>query len=288
MRISTRMFQEGALRSLRGNLETLSRLQEQVATGRRVNKVSDDPGAATQIMRTQAQIRDAGQYRSNGTEAATRMNTEDAVLTSASKLLEQARELALGVADRAPSDPERQSMVNSIHELRQQLISLGNTRVGNEYIFGGTSTAVPAFTASGAYDGTGTMRTTEIDHGVMVATNHTGARLFSSALQHLDDLEAQLGGGTKTGINSAVTALQNDQSSMTAAQSETGARLQQIESTGTLLADRMSKLMDRRDSLRNVDATEASVNLVSAQSALERAYAAVSKVLSTNLLDYLR
>jgi hypothetical protein len=37
-----------------------------------------------------------------------------------------------------------------------------------------------------------------------------------------------------------------------------------------------------------VDPTEAAIKVVTAQSALERAYAAIGKVLSTNLLDYLR
>jgi flagellar hook-associated protein 3 FlgL len=282
------MFQDGALRSLRGNLETLARLQAQLATGRRVNRVSDDPASATQIMRLEAEIRDATQYRRNGTEAATRMNTEDAVLTSARGLIEQARGLAFAVADRDPSDPERRAVVNSIEELRRQLVAYGNTRVGNEYIFGGTSTAVPPFLADGEYDGNSTVRLAEIDGGVTLPTNHHGLQLFYLPLQHLAQLEVQLQGGTQDGINLALDRLQADLSSMVVAQSETGARLQQITATGSTLAERIAGLLDRRDGMRDADPTEASVSLVSAQSALERAYAAVSKVLSTNLLDYLR
>ena len=70
-------------------------------------------------------------------------------------------------------------------------------------------------------------------------------------------------------------------------QAQAGARAQQINAAGTELAHQSATLLDRRDALQNVDPTEASVELVSAQSALERAYAAIGKVLSTNLLDYL-
>ncbi len=288
MRISTRMLQDSALRSIRGNQETLARLQEQATTGRRVRTVSDDPGAATQIMRAEAEARDFEQFRLNGIEASTRMGTEDVVLTSARDLLKQASGLAVGVASRDPADPERQAMAAAIGQLRQELVAFGNTRVGNEYIFGGASSTTPPFQADGTYVGDDVVRQIEIDRGVLIPTNHAGDSVFSSALQGLADLEQELRTGTQASINTAMNDLQTAGDQIVLAQSETGTRLQQISATTNGLALRTANLLDQRDALRDVDPAEASVKVIMAQSALERAYAAISKVMSTNLLDYLR
>jgi flagellar hook-associated protein 3 FlgL len=288
MRVSTRMFQDSALRSIRGNLETLARLQEQAATGRRVRTVSDDPGAATQIMRAEAEVRDFEQFRLSGVVASTRMGTEDVVLTSARNLLKQASGLAVGVAGRDPSDPQRQAMAAAIEQLRQELVAYGNTRVGNEYIFGGASSTSPPFQPDGTYVGDDVVRQIEIDRGVFMPTNHSGDSVFSSALQGLADLEQELRTGDQASINAALNDLQSAGDQFVLAQSETGTRLQQISATTTSLAQRTANLLDQRDALRDVDPAEVSVKVVVAQSALERAYAAIGKVLSTNLLDYLR
>jgi flagellar hook-associated protein 3 FlgL len=288
MRVSTRMFQEGALRSIRGNLETLSRLQDQVATGRRVRTVSDDPVAATRIMRAESEVRDLEQFRQNGLEASTRMGTEDVVLTSARDLLKQASALAVGVSGRDTTDPERQAMAAAVGQLRQELVAYGNTRVGNEYIFAGASSAAPPFQPDGTYVGDDVVRQIEIDRGVLMPTNHPGDGVFSSALQALADLEQQLRTGTQASIDTAVNDLQTSSDDLVLAQSETGTRLQQITATTSSLALRTANLLDQRDSLRDVDPAEASIKVVMAQSALERAYAAIGKVMSTNLLDYLR
>jgi flagellar hook-associated protein 3 FlgL len=288
MRISTRMLQDSALRSIRGNQETLARLTEQAATGRRIRTVSDDPGAATQIMRSEAEVRDFEQFRRNGIEASTRMGTEDVVLTSARDLLKQASGLAVGVAGREPTDPERQAMAAAVEQLRQELVAYGNTRVGNEYIFGGASSTVPPFQADGTYVGDSVVRQAEIDRGVFIPTNHGGDSVFSSALQGLADLAQELRTGTQASINTAMNDLQTAGNQIVLAQSETGTRLQQISATTNSLALRTANLLDQRDALRDVDPAEASVKVILAQSALERAYAAISKVMSTNLLDYLR
>lgn len=288
MRISSRMLQDSALRSIRNNQETLARLTEQAATGRRVRTVSDDPSAATQIMRSEAEVRDFEQFRRNGIEAATRMSTEDVVLTSARKLITQARGLAIGVAGSDPTDPERQAMAAAVEQLRQELVAYGNTRVGNEYIFGGASSTVAPFQPDGTYVGDSVVREIEIDRGVFTPTNHIGSNVFSSALQGLADLEQELRTGTQASIDAAMSDLETSGDQLVLAQSETGTRLQQISATTNSLALRTANLLDQRDNLRDVDPAEAAIKVVMAQSALERAYAAIAKVMSTNLLDYLR
>jgi len=288
MRISTRMFQDSALRSVRDGQRLLGRLQEEVTTGRRIRTVSDDPIQATQVMHMQSELRDLGQYQRNATEAATRLNTEDVTITSAREILQKIRDLAIGVEGMDRFSPDRQAAVTAIEQLREQLVALGNTRLGNEYIFGGGQTATPPFLRDGTYVGDSTLRQVEIDKGTLMPTNHPGDAFFEGALAGVAELERSLTVGTGLQVQAAIAGLEDSENQMIAAQAETGARLQQIQTTGESLLLRIASLSDQRDSLGNADPAEATIRLMAAQSALERAYTAIGKVLSTNLLDYLR
>ncbi len=288
MRISSRMFTDSALRSVRDGQEQLNRLQQQVTTGKRIRKVSDDPIEAAQVMQMQSSLRQLAQYQRNATEAATRLNTEDVTLTSARDLLEKARDLAIGVQGMDRFSPDRQAAITAIEQLRQQLVSLANTRLGSEYIFGGGQTTAPPFLRDGTYVGDDTVRQVEIEDGLLVGTNHPGSAYFEGALAGMAELERSLSAGTELQVSQAITGLEGAEDAMIQAQSETGATLQQIQSTRDSLAVRVASLADQRDSLALADPAQASIEALASQSALERAYAAIGKVLSTSLLDYLK
>jgi len=288
MRVSNPMMQHDALRGIRARLESLARAQEQAATGKRIEAVSDEPIDASQIMRLDSHLRDIDQFRRNATAARTRMNTEDVVLTTARDLVQRAKEIAISGATQSPSDPIRLAALAEIQQIQSQLISLGNTKLGNEYIFGGGETSKPPFLGDGTYIGDAKVRMAEIDGGVMVETTHTGDELFGDLLQSVADLVNELQTGTQTAIQSMSAVLGASGDQLLAKQAELGGRLRGIEQNGQHLAQQTASFLDQRQSLAEVDPAQALLEVTSAQTALERAYAVIGKSLSTNLLDYLR
>lgn len=288
MRISTSMLYQNAMRSLRTTLSTLNRAQEQATSGRRVATVSDDPGDAAQIMRMDTNLREIEQFRRNMASASTRMSTEEVVLKTARELVARARDLAIGAQSADPADPQRQAALAEVGRIRDQLVSLGNTRIGTEYLFAGAKTTTAPFLADGSYLGDTIVRTAEIDEGVTLAVNHTGDQVFSAAFSAVDDLANELAVGTPGTIADTVAGLNATDQTLLAAQTEMGARLLEIRSTTDHLARRATNLVDRREQIRDVDPAEAILKVVSTQNALERAYAAIGRVLSTDFLQFLR
>jgi flagellar hook-associated protein 3 FlgL len=288
MRISSRMFQQSAMQSLRASLAALAQAQRQSASGRRVQTVSDDPIDASQIMRIDSQLRDIAQYQRNAASAQTRLSTEDAVLTAARNLLARARGIALSGAVNSPSDPLRQAAVAEVQQVKEQLIALGNTKLGNEYIFGGGETMTAPFLPDGTYIGNTNVRQAQIDGGVMIDTNHTGDQMFSAALQSLDALTNELQTGTPESIQNTLPTVASAEQQTLIAQTEVGSRLQEIDLTGKQLATRTTDFQNREGAIRDLDPAVAAIQVVSAQNALERSYAVVGRILSTNLFDYLR
>lgn len=288
MRITNRTLQQNLTSGIRARTEALARAARQVTTGRRVNTLSDDPVDAAQVMRMDSQLRDIEQYRRNGTFATAKLSTEDVALSSLISVLQTAKQAAMSNTSPDPADSGRQAAASEITQLREQVIALGNTRVGEEYLFGGDRSTTAPFLASGAYVGDGNTRSVQINDGVSVPTNHAGQPLFTDAIAALDNALAQLQSGTPDQIQDAVTRLEDAVQLALRNQAETGARLKDIQDTGTRLATLTASLADRRDGLVSVDPAEAIIAMQQEQSALEQAYAVVGRVMQVSLTDYLR
>lgn len=77
MRISDRMIQMNTLSGLRGNMARLAEAQRHAASGKRIERASDDPVDAAQAMRMQGQLAGIDQLKRNSISATTRLSTEE-------------------------------------------------------------------------------------------------------------------------------------------------------------------------------------------------------------------
>ncbi len=158
MHISTSNSYNASLDSLMTRQATLSSTQEQMTTGKRVNRASDDPAAAARAERAlAAEQRTVANQR--GVDASNNaMTLTDSALGDASELLQQAREAMVAAGNGSYTDAERTTTANQLSGLRQQLLSIANRTDGSgTYLFGGQGAAqVPFADVPGgvAYQGT--------------------------------------------------------------------------------------------------------------------------------------
>lgn len=287
MRVTQLLLQQEALSAVRARLVSLERAQAEVADGRRVRTLSDDPRVASEIMQLGSKLRDTEQFRRNGQLVTTRLASEDLVLESVHDVISRAKGLAVTGAIPDPADPTRVAALNEAKTLLDQAISLGNTRVGEEYIFGGGASKAPPFKADGTYVGDTTLRRAEIDDGLTIVVNHTGDQILGKAIQELQDLVAELQSGTASSIEGTFGGLAAADQLVLAGQGVIGSRLRDVRETAARLGTESGQMMDRLQSLRDADPTEAATKLLAAQAALERTYAALGRVLNLSLADKL-
>ena len=136
----------------------LGESQEQLTSGKRVLKPSDDPTAAARAERALAQInRTEANQRALDASRSTMQQTEVA-LGDASELVQQVRELMVSAGNASYSDAERKTVAVSLRGLRTQLLSVANRSDGaGGYLFGGQgSTAEPFVDALGGVNFQGT------------------------------------------------------------------------------------------------------------------------------------
>ncbi|HTO91416.1 MAG TPA: hypothetical protein VMJ70_09810 [Candidatus Sulfotelmatobacter sp.] len=288
MRISDFTIRQTSLRDIQNRLGDVAGAQEREVTGKRVGSMSDAPADAAQILTYGSQLRDMAGYQRTGTLASARLQAEDLAIQSAQKLVQQAKDLAASVVNTSPTDPLRTTVGIELQSIHDQLVAIGNTKFGNEYLFGGAITNQPPFLADGTYVGDDTVRRATLDDGLTIDLSHPGDSVLGSTFNALTSLQAQIGSGNANAIQTSVTALDAAHQDLLTREAENATRQRVVTDTATLLAQRSTDVANTRDSIANEDPAQASAELVTAQNALDRAYAVIGKVLQSSLLDYLR
>lgn len=297
MRITNNILIQSQLQGIRTNSEALVRAQEQIATGRRVNRISDDPVAGGDIMSSTSSINAIEQYRRNVQSASSRAESADTAFGQLTRLLERAKELAVGQAGAPANESTRRIAAVETEQIFRSAIGLANTKYGDEYLFGGELLTDQPF------DGTGTgasldftaptptsSRSVEIGAGQMIQAVPDGTRAFvdSDALEALRDLTRALASNDTAAIQDAMTTLDTAHQNVQQLIGETGARMNQLEMTATNLDSLETTLKAFRSDRQDVDFEAAVTDLVGRQTAFQSAMLATSRLLSVSITDYLR
>jgi flagellar hook-associated protein 3 FlgL len=300
MRITNSITTQKALRTMQQGQRDIARASDRVTTGLRFSRVSEDPNAAGQVMRTSGSLRALDQYRRNVDAATARASAEEGALNELTTVLTRATELGIAQATGTATPATRRIAKAEVDQLLRFAVGLGNTRYVDAYLFGGTQASTPPFAvdetdpaalAFTTTDPTGGLQV-EISAGQMLGTTHDGTEVFGSAtdgaLAALRDLSAALGADDQAGITAAMadvrTALDSTQSLI----GDVGARMSQLEVTGANLNALEITLTTFKSDLQEVDFEQAVTELVGRQTAFQAAMLATSKVMGMNLTDYVR
>ena len=146
MRLSTANSYDAAIANLQRRQAEMAESQNQLTTGKRVNRASDDPTAAARAERALAlELRSVASQRAVDA-ARNAMSLGEGALADAGELLQQAREALVAAGNGSYTDAERQSLALSLREIRKQLFAVANRSDGaGSYVFGGQGSSSPPF-----------------------------------------------------------------------------------------------------------------------------------------------
>ena len=155
MRVTSDMSQRHVLSDLRRVQERLATAQSQVSSGKRIEKPSDDPLGAERAMRLNDQLESTGAYRTAVDESRSWLDATDSALSSLNDVVQHVRELTLQAANGSTSDAGRQSIKAQIDQLTEEAKNTLNSAYDGRYIFSGTATDTPPYSAAtgDAYQG---------------------------------------------------------------------------------------------------------------------------------------
>ncbi|QIV79088.1 flagellar hook-associated protein FlgL [Fervidobacterium pennivorans subsp. shakshaketiis] len=137
MRITNNMINERTLFNIQQSLYRIARMHDKLSSGKEVQYPSDDAVIATRASNISSRLRELEQFKRNVDHVNNFVQSYDTTLQELSNVYHRIRELMVRGANGTNTVDERNSIAAELKALKEHLIEIANTRVGDEYIFGG-------------------------------------------------------------------------------------------------------------------------------------------------------
>lgn len=195
MRITNASMVRSHLYDTQNNLTNMSKINQQISTGKVINTVSDDPHKAIKIMNINNEIKYTEKYNYNIDESVGWMNTTDGALDNVGNLLGEIKETILKVGNGTYSQNEMKSLNKDMNEKIKQLADTLNSTHGGKYLFGGSSVDDAPITVIENPDGTVKLEFSKDKNG--------------QTIPNTDDLKADISSGINIDYNISVGEILN-------------------------------------------------------------------------------
>jgi flagellar hook-associated protein 3 FlgL len=206
LRITSRILSSRSLTDIRNAQWGINDWRMQLSSGHRVNKPSDDPTAFLRILPLQNDILQSQQYQDNNVLARDVLNTAATALEDGVNIMSEARRIAVQGANGAMNSADRATLAASVEQLLGQMISIGNSKLGDRYLFAGTRTRTEPFVMTGNsfvnYQGDNENGNVTIAPGTDATISSSGQRIFMSSGRDATIFEGTTGVAAGSGTDS--------------------------------------------------------------------------------------
>ena len=301
MRVTQSMLANNMLKHLSASYANLGKYQEQLSTGKKINRPSDDPVVAMKGIAYRTNLTEVEQFKRNFSEAYNWIENSDAALDKATQALQRIRELVVQASNDTYEATQRQAISQEIKQLTDQLVMIANTKVGDKYIFNGTNTLEPPVQMNGTSITTSDNAEEvkiELAKGIYIGVNVDPTKVFhydasqkgKGLFSDLQSLANDLDNPAKTGkdINEYLGYIDQHITNLLGVRAELGARMNRIElmedriDSQQVIAEKM--LADNED----VDMEKVITDLKTQESVHRAALAVGARIIQPTLVDFLR
>ncbi len=297
MRVTTSMNQRQTLADLyRLNSEYTDLLHEQ-SSGSRLNRPSDDPGGAVRQLQLRAQIAAQNDGVKRLDNAGDDVSQTESAVSDGISIFQRANELCLEAANSSRTNVDFAAIATEADQLLNELVSVGNRRVGGRFMFAGSATTTTPFVATGSpatsvsYNGNANQRTVSPSPGLDIIINMPGDQVFmgsnntfNALIALRDAAKAQntdaLGTSVLTSVNGALDQLINVRTRVGAIADTVNASLKSASLVVTDMDTSLARVED-------ADLVDVLTRLASTETAQTATLKALSKSITVSLLDYL-
>jgi flagellar hook-associated protein 3 FlgL len=292
MRVTQGMIATNSLRHLSQSYSNMGKYQDQLATGKKINRPSDDPVVAIKGMYYRSNLTEVEQYKRNLNEAYQWMESSEAGIDHATQVMQRVRELVVQGQNGSNSPSDLKAIGVEIGQLKEDIANVANTQVAGRYIFNGTKTdSAPVTITDGAIsvDMNTDVFNVEVSNGVNLKVNINATNVFGSELfDTLQSLEDALNSGTLENGDNFIDKLDGHFDVMSAERSEIGASYNRLEMIDARIQDQ--EIIASRILSENEDADiERVITDLTIQESIHRASLAVSsRIIQPSLIDFLR
>ena len=292
MRVTQSMIASHSLRNISQSYGRISASLEQMSSGKKISKPSDDPVIAQRGMYYRANLNEITQYNRNLSEAFLWMDNSEAAMEQANSNLQRIRELVVQASSDTNTVEDRLAIAKEIDQLKADLVEVANTKVSERYMFNGTNVTEPPVAIDDAGNVTvnaaDTAYLVEVSRGSQLNVNaNLNALLGQGLFDTISEISAELT-GDDTDLDALLADLDGHMSAFSAERSDLGARynrLELLESRIQYQEDLAAKaLSDNED----IDLEKIITDYSNQKAVHEAALTVGSNLIQRSLVDFLR
>lgn len=290
MRVSQGQIFDTCRLELERSANRLLSLQRQAATAKRVLRPSDDPLAAARISETRGFLARIDQGLRNKDYVDSWLSVTSSSLSQISDALVRAKELAISQANATASAASRWASAQEVKQLYDQIVQSVNARLGNRYVFGGTSTLTHPVERDDSYNasfrGNDAKMSIRVGDEQTLVMNVTAQEALQEvgALETLRDLISSLESNDTGGVASQLEGIDEAMDAINACLAEVGSRAKALEGHGELLSEMQLDLQEALSGLQDADTVQVFMDLANQQVVYEAALRAAASVINRSSL----
>jgi flagellar hook-associated protein 3 FlgL len=295
MRITQRMTASRTLAGLEANQNALTRLQQEVSSGKVITRPSDDPAGTVSALQLRGEISRQDQWARNANDGVGWLGTLDTALTSANSTLRRVRDLVVqGLSSGTNSAQSLQALATEVSSLKDTLIADANTNYLGRPVFGGTTAATAAYSSSGTFQGDSVAVSRTIGAGNNVRVDVDGRDAFgddstgNDVFTLLSNIASNLTSGNTAALGSNLTSLDKHSSNIVTKLADVGTRYGRVEQARINSDSKQLDLKSSLSGIEDVDLPKTLMNISLQQAAYQAALKSTASIVQPSLVDFLR
>jgi flagellar hook-associated protein 3 FlgL len=297
-RVSLETIINSTIYNVQRSTSSLSKLQEQISTGKKVNRPSDEPADARRILNLRSEGFRLDQYASNVQLGIQSLNITSSTLQNTADVLSRIQELTIQGVSSTTDQTGRNAIATEINALVESLLQNANSTLAGRYIFAGSATKTVPFettrnsngeVSAVTYKGNREKIEYQVGQSTTVQVNQTGNdvfidnKLFSSIITIRDSLAS----GSPLLAQNELNNLNNAHESVLNSVAKAGGVANTLELTANRITDAKFSLSEILSETEGVDITEVVLKLTEQENIYQASLASGSLILRTSILDYL-
>jgi flagellar hook-associated protein 3 FlgL len=299
-RITTLMTAQMTISDLNQSLNRLQNTQEQMSSGKRINRPSDDPYGTSLSLQLNGELAGLNNYSRNVTDGTAWTQTAATSLSGIDNMVQRVRELAVQAANGSNSQANMAASATEVNQLIDAIKQHANAQYGGQYVFSGTATTTAPYQAGATdtYAGNGGAVNRLIAPGTTVQVNANLGGVLGSGqasdpsggnlLYTLRQIASHMQSGNAGALASTdLKSLDTNFNSLTQLETNVGAVSNRLSLAASRIQDLQNSATQALSKNQDADFAQASIDFSTEQAAYTAALRASASIVQASLMNFL-
>jgi len=297
-------------KNLHTNMSRMDKYQTQMATSRKITRLSDDPVNVMKSLSARSRLSSLEQYQRNLSDAQSWLTQSETAAGELNEIIKRLYELSVSLSNEVKTPEDRQAAAFEIKELMAQVVIVGNTTLGDKYLFGGYNVTSAPFAVNADGDLTfnglsmvdpsvrGQLEALddiihyEIGFGIDMPIQISGVNLMGvdgrNIYERIKEFYMVASSDEMMEINPYIDIMQDLQRNVLSVMAEIGGRQNRLDMMKERFAQDVINYTQMKSDVEDLDMAEAIMNYSMAEAVYRAALSVGGRILQPTLVDFMR